>query len=70
LRQQEEKNGEPLDFESFTLSFFDRFRQWLLHEAKANSNSTKKKGMLNDSVAKYLSALKTFLNWSLERDYH
>lgn len=47
--------------------FLDRFEVFL--SRKKNSNDDDKKGLLNDTIHKYLSTLKVFLKWCNDNDY-
>ncbi|MBX2841005.1 MAG: site-specific integrase [Flammeovirgaceae bacterium] len=62
------KKRYKVTFESIDLNFEDKFRNYLLQIP--NSKSESGKGMLNDSISKYFSTLKTFLEWALQRGYH
>jgi len=63
-----------LTFSQIDLNFYDDYRNYLLTEVenpkKKNENGEKEKGLLNDTVAKYIENLKNFMKWSLERGYH
>lgn len=59
-----------LGFEDINKVFEDDFRKWLLNYPQRFANSKTEKGMLNDTVSKYFSCLKTFMKWSFDRGYH
>ena len=50
----------PVSFEGLTLPFFDKYKAWLLN----HKNST------DNTIAKQLNNLKTFLKWATERGYN
>lgn len=50
----------PVTFEGLTLPFFDKYIGWLLN----------KKNSTDNTVAKQLNNLKTFLKWATERGYN
>jgi len=71
LDDLQEKEKRRLGFSDFNQAFFDRYEKFLL--AKSNANGSKedpKKGLLNDTIAKYCATLKSFLQWSFENGYH
>jgi integrase len=58
-------------FSDFNQVFFNRYEKFLL--SKSNSNGSKdepKKGLFNDTIAKYCATLKSFLQWCFENGYH
>ena len=55
-----EKKRTTFSFESIDLSFFDEFQKFLLREKEHNNNT----------VAKYITALKTFMQWAMDRELH
>ena len=57
-----------LTFSQIDLNFYDEYKNYLLLEVE--NPRTKKKGLLNDTVSKYIENLKNFMKWSLERNYH
>ena len=50
----------PVSFEGLTLPFYDKYIAWLLN----------KKNCTDNTVAKQLNNLKTFLKWATERGYN
>lgn len=50
----------PVSFEGLTLPFFDKYTSWLLN----------KKNSTDNTIAKQLNNLKTFLKWATERGYN
>lgn len=67
LREYQEENKTTLSFEVLNLRFFEKFRLFLLNKKGRGKTET---GLLNDTVSKYLSTLKTFMKWTHERGYH
>lgn len=61
---------ESISFDGFDMAFYDRFTQWLMARPNKNAHGKTEVGMLNDSISKYISTLKTFLDWALTRGYH
>ena len=59
LREYGEAKNIKIDYSIINLSFLDKLRDYLISEHK----------LTNNSVAKYFKTLKSFLNWSLERNY-
>lgn len=57
-----------ISFESMNLEFFDEFTSHLFN--RPNQMSPDVNGLKDDTVHKYITVLKTFLKWSLERGYH
>jgi len=53
-------SGTPVTFEGLTLPFFDKYVGWLLN----------KKNSTDNTIAKQLNNLKTFLKWATERGYN
>lgn len=60
LEEFEKSTKFILDFETLTIDFYDK----LIHYF------TESKGILNNTVGKYISTLKTFLHWASERGYN
>jgi integrase len=56
------------------MNFYDDYRNYLLTEVvnpkRKDDKGNNEKGLLNDTVSKYLENLKHFLKWSLERGHH
>jgi integrase len=59
LKAAIEKNWPGLSFEGVNMNFYDAFRGEMLS-----------RGLLNDSIAKNISTLKTFMDWALSRGLH
>lgn len=49
------------------LKFYDKFVAYL--QTKPNP-SRERVGLLNDSIGKFIANIKTFMQWSLDREYH
>ena len=68
------KKYRNLTFSQIDLNFYDDYRNYLLTEVdnpkRKNADGESEKGLLNDTVAKYIENLKNFMKWTLERDYH
>ena len=68
------KKYNNLTFSQIDLNFYDDYRNYLLTEVynskRKNEKGESEKGLLNDTVAKYIENLKNFMKWSLERGYH
>lgn len=61
--------GFRLDFSNIDHKFYDAFVRYLLNRP----NPLKKdnpEGLLNDSIAKYISCIKRFMQWASDRGYH
>lgn len=61
LEAFQKKQPDPLTFEQIDVHFYDKFTDYL---------RTKDKPLLDDTVSKYISNLKTFMDWAFERDFH
>lgn len=61
---------EPLTFQSMNLVFYDKYVGYLLNVQNINANAKSEKGLMNDTIAKRISNLKTFLKWAHIRRYH
>jgi integrase len=59
-----------LIFKNIDLTFYDKYKTYLLNIENPNANAKAEKGMMNDTIAKRISNLKTFLKWAYERRYH
>ncbi len=68
LLQFEKGKRYKITFESIDLIFYDKFKKFMLSEKNARTSEVE--GLLNDTISKYISALKTFMQWSLDRGYH
>lgn len=64
----EKKHRYKITFESIDLVFYDKFKNFLL--SQDNHRTEDVKGLLNDTISKYFSSLKTYMQWSLDRGYH
>lgn len=67
LLEYQEAHGK-IDFKGINSVFYSRYVNYLLFER--DNYITGKKGMLNDTIEKYLKNLKEFLKWSFEAGYH
>jgi len=66
LQKYERLNNCELLFDSIDLDFYDKYYTHLL-----SSKFSKHGGaLLNDTIAKYIQTLKSFLRWGEERGYH
>jgi site-specific recombinase XerD len=54
-----EKDWPEIQFEEINMTFYDKYTGKMLDE-----------GLLNDSIAKNVSTVKTFMDWALTRGYH
>lgn len=68
LQEFEKKNRYKITFDTIDLVFYDKFSHFLL--TLDNSRIEGGKGLVNDTVSKYLSALKSFMQWTLDRNHH
>ena len=59
-----------LTFKSMDLVFYDKYTKYLLNVQNINANAKSEKGLMNDTIAKRISNLKTFLKWAHIRRYH
>ncbi|MFC2103389.1 site-specific integrase [Bacteroidota bacterium] len=57
LKNFEKKNNYKLSFDKFNLQFYEKFTAYLVKDLKHSNNT----------VGKYISSLKTFLRWTVER---
>src|SRR5579872_3311982 len=65
------KEGKRLTFSSFNQAFFDRYEKFLVSkEHPFLGEEEPKRGLFNDTIAKYCATLKSFLQWSYESGYH
>ena len=68
------KKYRNLTFSQVDLNFYDDYKNYLLIEVdnpkRKNEDGESEKGLLNDTVAKYIENLKNFMKWTLERGYH
>lgn len=55
------KRKFKLAFEALDATFYDKFTDYL---------RTKERPLLDDTIAKYVSNLKTFMDWAFERGHH
>ena len=70
IKDYQAQYGAIGSFEDFNMVFFDQFTEWLMNRPNNNAHGKVKVGMVNDSLAKYVNTLRTFLKWALERGYH
>ncbi len=68
LKEFEGRIKYKISFESIDLVFYDKYKAYLLD--LRNPRRESKRGLLNDTIAKEFSAVKSFMQWSLERQYH
>lgn len=54
-----ERDWPSITFEDVNMTFYDKYTGKMLDE-----------GLLNDSIAKNVSTVKTFMDWALSRGYH
>lgn len=59
LKNYELKAKQTLTFDSLDIPFFEKLRAYLLTEVK----------LTNNTLARYIKSVKTFLNWCVEREY-
>lgn len=65
------KDGKLLTFSSFNQAFFDRYEKFLVSkEHPFLPEDEPKRGLFNDTIAKYCATLKSFLQWSYKNGYH
>jgi len=68
LKEFEKQKRYKITFDSIDLVFYDKFKDFLL--SQKNKRTEEVNGLLNDTISKYFSTLKTFMQWSLDRNYH
>jgi len=68
LQEFEIKKRYRITFDSINLVFYDKFKAFLL--TAKNKRTEEANGLLDETIAKYISALKTFMQWALDRNYH
>jgi len=66
LQYYEKQNKCELFFENIDLDFYDKYYTHLLRNKFSIHGGT----LLNDTIAKYIQTLKSFLRWGEERGYH
>lgn len=59
LKNYEEKYAKSLNFDDLTIVFFEKFRAYLLKDVK----------LTNNTLARYIKTVKTFLTWCIKRGY-
>jgi integrase len=69
LKEFEKDNHYKITFDSIDLVFYDKFKDFLLSK-KIKRSEEEETGLLNDSISKYFATIKTFMQWSLDRNYH
>jgi len=69
LIEFEKEKRYKITFDSIDLVFYDKFKDFLLSQ-KIKRSEEDETGLLNDSISKYFATLKTFMQWSLDRNYH
>ncbi len=67
LTVYEQLHKTILIFDSFNQSFFENYEKFLI---KKNNPKKDSEGLLNDTIAKYIATLKTFLQWAFENGFH
>jgi len=70
LKEFSNSENIQLTFKNMDLVFYDKYNKYLLNVENQNANAKIKKGMMNDTIAKRISNLKTFLKWAQVRRYH
>jgi integrase len=50
----------PIEFDEIDIGFYERLMSYYINEL----------GLLNNTIGKYISTFKTFLNWATERNYN
>ena len=68
LQEFEKKMRYKITFESIDLVFYDKFSHFLV--TYDNSRIEDFTGLLNDTVSKYISTLKAYMQWTFDRGYH
>ncbi len=70
----EKRKYQNLTFSQVDMNFYDDYRNYLLTEVenpkRKDKEGNNEKGLLNDTVAKYIENLKHFMKWSSERGHH
>ncbi len=69
LKEFEKDKKYPVSFESITLAFYEAYKTYLLKRTNPRYKN-KEEPLLDDTVAKYVSNIKTFMQWAFERRYH
>jgi len=60
LKSFEKIKNRNLTFDSINLKFYDAFTSYLMNDLEH----------VNNTVSKYIKTLKTYMKWTMERDYH
>ena len=60
LKSFESIKNRNLTFDSINLKFYDAFTSYLMNDLEH----------VNNTVSKYIKTLKTYMKWTMERDYH
>ena len=68
LKDYTKKRNKLISFESLDLNFFDDFTNYLF--SRPNQKYPDAIGLKDDTVHKYISVFKTFLEWAADREYH
>jgi len=63
----ENKGKYRITFETIDMIFYDKYKRYLLRKKTSKYNAS---GLVNDTISKYISCIKTFMQWSLDRNYH
>ncbi|HEM49303.1 MAG TPA: site-specific integrase [Caldithrix sp.] len=68
LQEFEIRKHYRITFDSIDLVFYDKFKSFMLNSE--NRRTEEANGLLDETIAKYISSLKTFMQWALDRNYH
>jgi site-specific recombinase XerD len=68
LKDYRKKKRKLISFDSLDLNFFDDFTNYLFNRPNPKHPDTI--GLKDDTVNKYISVFKTFLEWAADREYH
>jgi integrase len=70
LQEFERYGGKKLTFAGINLLFFDDFYTFVMERPNKISNRKTETGILNETLDKHISTLKTFMKWAYDRDLH
>jgi integrase len=68
LKAYEKSRKIKITFDSINMGFYNDYKAYLLNIK--NPRRDNKRGLLDDTISKEFSTLKSFLQWSLEMGYH
>jgi integrase len=68
LKAYEKKSKTKMTFDIINMNFYDDYMAYLLNIKNPRRNN--ERGLLDDTISKEFSSLKSFMRWSLERRYH